>query len=1013
MLALVLVISLSAQGAFALGWGDMTGVVTYNDLQNILLNCNIDLAGSHNFAIVEDKANHCWRIKDNSTGAWYTKANGKYPYVPIAGDVPDEPGNAPAADIAPPSISKNKFLDARVVKWSPRSIVTKDALANLVITLGKEGIVASLAQNTINLEGKSTKVWYVTNVNKAAVYCNSQGWPYTASADPSMADNNFDYIINNNVDNSDNSETVNNQVIDTSNNQMTVINENGDKITLNIDSLYWDDSTHSYVANTYNIENNVYNYYTYNITYNITNTYITYIGSNGAYQQDEYKYYYELPDGRSSEDLTAEEVGAMSFQFADVVNYARSATDTSLRALYHFDGNTEDSGYFSTQTKFKWEGGASITYMDSANFNGALYLDETTHFFDISLPSNLGSGDFSIQFRYYQASQPDTLKNVENSLAIGGTTILTWDERNFSWFGDNVTRPVPIGSWCEIALVRHNGVLRFYKNGLLSASKADTTGYQGKLSFSLGDTSRAYSMLDELRVVNFAIAEDGASYQCATAPYDTNLVLVLPDSAFPIADEYWEIAYPDGALLEADLTGGVQTDFSGAIQCFEGYSLFTAGKTSTSVTFSKSIPLGNYQFSLLLSDGSLCSISGTIGFDGNSNVTLSSSAYTSSTKTFDWGTLKFSVSYSSALTINVTPKSGKSLEVVAACFASPIFTADDFKAKKVSCIYSSEDVKANTAAVQSAIPVNGYAVGGVRPTFPVRGDVWFPVEGRRISGCYQYDGAMWRVAGCRWFTGERWIPIYAFDIYTLADCWDAADADQVDPTPPITSEQGFWNWFKKEWNDFRKWGNTSVEAIVTAIMAGGGAPSEECEEHTYRYKDIKAATCTAKGSQLFTCTKCGDTYTEDVDALGHDWIQIDDIQDTTDEGGNVIEKGYALWECSRCKTQHKDYERTGPPPDDPQSTITEMITDLFDRLGGLVGSVIDWLLDLGTEAVIGLGDIGDYFKEKSEEVSGFGGGFLLLLSGFFDIIPPELMTAMSLMIVFLVLGMFVKKVLLK
>lgn len=973
------------------------------------------------YTILYDMDNNCYRMKDTKTGAWYVRADGKYPYVQAEGDVPSEPGNAPAQDIAPPSISKNKFIDARLVKWSPRSIVTKDALANLVIALGKEGVTASLAQNTISTDettGKSAKVWYVTNASKNGVYCNSQGWPYTASSDPTIADNNFNYIVNDNST-TDNSQTiVDNKVIDTSNNQMTIINENGDKVTLNIDSLYWDDSTHSYTANTYNIENNTYNYYTYNITYNITNTYITYIGSNGAYQQEEYKYYYELPDGRSSEDLTADEVGAMSFQFSDVVNYARSATDTSLRALYHFDGNTEDSGYFSTQTKFAFDAGASITYMDSANFNGALYLDETPHSFDISLPSNPGSGDFTVQFRYYQASIPDTLTNIENSFAIGGYTLLRWDERSIYW-GSSGTTPLislPIGSWSELAFVRNNGTLYFYVNGLKVASKADTTAYQGKLMFSLGKTSRQYSMLDELRVVNFPIAKSGASYQCATAPFDTNLVLVLPDSEFPIADEYWEVTYPRDTLLSVDLTANSALPFTGNFQCYDGYTIFNTGWSTADFTLSPSFSgTKSSQIGFLLSDGTFCKGLFSLRYsDGSFKFSQGGSFISNADFSFDWGFIRFEA-ISQGIRIRFYVNSSKSVQVAAVCFSLSTFTSDDFKAKKISCIYSSEDVKPNTAAVQSAIPVNGYTVGGVRPTFPIRGDVWFPVEGRRITGCYQYDGAMWRVAGCRWYTGERWIPIYAFDIYTLADCWDAADADTVDPTPPITSEQGFWNWFKKEWNDFRKWGNTSVEDIIKAIEAGGGSstlPEGDCK-HEYRYKDIKSATCTAKGSRLFTCTKCGDTYTEDVDALGHDWIQIDDIQDTTDESGNVTEKGYALWECSRCKTQHKDYERTGPPPDDPQSTITEMITDLFDKLGGLVGSVIDWLLELGTEAVSGLGDIGDYFKLKSEEVGGFGGEFLLLLSGFFAIIPPELMSAMSLAIVFLVLGLFVKKVLLK
>ena len=59
--------------------------------------------------------------------------------------------------------------------------------------------------------------------------------------------------------------------------------------------------------------------------------------------------------------------------------------------------------------------------------------------------------------------------------------------------------------------------------------------------FHFGNTSRSYSMLDELRVLNYAIASGtGSSYACTTVPHDTNLVLVLPGGAYPIADEYWD-----------------------------------------------------------------------------------------------------------------------------------------------------------------------------------------------------------------------------------------------------------------------------------------------------------------------------------------------------------------------------------------------------------------------------------------------------------------------------------------
>jgi hypothetical protein len=552
--------------------------------------------------VAKDDQNSIWRLWLTRTNTWLVNTRGEFPYVEIAGDAPSEPGTAPAQVPATPSRSKNKFVDARAVSWNNRAISTKSALGELVVNLGNEGLSATLAQNNVprnDGSGKSSQLWYVANAAKTAVYCDSQGRPFVASIDPSATDINFDIVVDNSKTNSDNTIIVDNsKILDTMNNVMTVINENGDKINYNIDSLYYDGTTNSYTANTYQYNDNskTYNYYTWNITYNIQNTYINYIGSNSAYEQEEYKYYYQLPDGRSSEDMTAEEVAALSFQFADVKNYARSATDTSLRALYHFDGNIEDSGYFSTQTAFAWLNNASITYMDSAGFNGALYLDERTHTFDIDLPSNLpSSSDFSIQWRHYQASQPDTVSNINNSLAIGGVTVLRWDEANFYMgsSGTTVAASIPVGNWHELALIRHNGTLYFYVNGLKAASMADTTGYQGKLMFSFGTTSRAYTMLDELRVVNFAVAKSGASYQCATVPYDTNLVLVLPDSAFPVADEYWTFDNPT-AVMRSDFTQGIKPDSAWNVGTSVSSSNVLYGNGYTTVRNMGSSP--TYQF---------------------------------------------------------------------------------------------------------------------------------------------------------------------------------------------------------------------------------------------------------------------------------------------------------------------------------------------------------------------------------------------------------------------------------
>lgn len=42
-------------------------------------------------------------------------------------------------------------------------------------------------------------------------------------------------------------------------------------------------------------------------------------------------------------------------------------------------------------------------------------------------------------------------------------------------------------------------------------------------------------------------------------------------------------------------------------------------------------------------------------------------------------------------------------------------------------------------------------------------------------------------------------------------------------------------------------------------------------EHTYTEKVTKEATCTEKGSKTLTCSKCKDTKTEEIAALGHDY----------------------------------------------------------------------------------------------------------------------------------------------
>ena len=65
------------------------------------------------------------------------------------------------------------------------------------------------------------------------------------------------------------------------------------------------------------------------------------------------------------------------------------------------------------------------------------------------------------------------------------------------------------------------------------------------------------------------------------------------------------------------------------------------------------------------------------------------------------------------------------------------------------------------------------------------------------------------------------------------------------------------------------------------------------QSHDYRQTASTAATCTEAGSVTYTCADCGDSYTETVPALGHDYAAADDAGDT-------------IYTCTRCGEQHSE-----------------------------------------------------------------------------------------------------------
>lgn len=110
-----------------------------------------------------------------------------------------------------------------------------------------------------------------------------------------------------------------------------------------------------------------------------------------------------------------------------------------------------------------------------------------------------------------------------------------------------------------------------------------------------------------------------------------------------------------------------------------------------------------------------------------------------------------------------------------------------------------------------------------------------------------------------------------------------------------------------------KAGTTEITAAVSDDIGGEreavpGKITIECGAHNYGdYVKTKEPTCTEKGVETSTCSKCGATQTREIAALGHNFGEY--VQTTAP---TCTEKGVETATCSRCDaTQTREVAATG------------------------------------------------------------------------------------------------------
>lgn len=82
--------------------------------------------------------------------------------------------------------------------------------------------------------------------------------------------------------------------------------------------------------------------------------------------------------------------------------------------------------------------------------------------------------------------------------------------------------------------------------------------------------------------------------------------------------------------------------------------------------------------------------------------------------------------------------------------------------------------------------------------------------------------------------------------------------------------------------------NLDTSVVPGGFNADGTLNTDPpAQVHNYQLTSSQEATCTEEGKNTYTCTDCGDSYTETTPALGHDYVAEDD-------GGDTV------YTCKRC-----------------------------------------------------------------------------------------------------------------
>ena len=485
-----------------------------------------------------------------------------------------------------------------------------------------------------------------------------------------------------------------NSVLNTTNNTFYDMSRD---YTYTYNTAYYNQTYNSYyIPVTYNNVN--YNYF---VTYTPTYTNITYIvdGCGDPSQAVSNNYYFQLPDGRNSYNLTADDVFGIPL-VGEVINYDATPENDNCVALYHFDGNITDASGKSNTAIF--DDGTVPQYISSNGFGKHLMLSNCGAF-RVILPEAL-EAPYTVEFKFNYGQYVDFLI-TERML------------RNTVDYSSQLMFRILSG-------VTHHGSTSEYrdKSVLLQVLK-EYSFYDSVYSFLLWGEDADGSFPQRFGSIYWTNTKELSDY--GSTYYGNG----KGGSGGPFNNGYLVLSE---SLIDGDIDAVVRT-----LKMNDGYAFWKNGTAKHYFNYSQAssnssnpIPLGQWVNMAIVNDGSAVKYyMNGVQFTPPSNWQASTGNLK---KMYFYGAPGFAYSYYDELRISKGALYRENYTPASAPFDIPM-------------VLTLPSEKTDGAiAIKSAIAVNNVRLGGVRPSYPAQGDVYISLDAdKKVTSCQQYQSGTW------------------------------------------------------------------------------------------------------------------------------------------------------------------------------------------------------------------------------------------------------------------------------